>query len=291
MQIHRQVAQNDLRQYPWGYPVAAEDFDKNSALENYRFYARLHTRLFPYIYTHAKESSTNGLPIIRPLVLLHQDDPKTYSLKHTYYFGNEMLVAPVVNPTKDGEETERTLYLPEGNWYDYWTQERRTGKKEIRWKNRNQQQFPLFIREGAIIPMLLAEAETLCEANYVNNPGVQTPDEGLWFLIYPGDVCRFAVHDGTDIRCENSEAERTVTLTSTARPVVLKILTDEPATVTRDGESLKRFSTPPNFDASNSSWAMPPELAAAGSGWLFAATAGFLFIKFQHPGGETQIRF
>jgi alpha-glucosidase (family GH31 glycosyl hydrolase) len=146
MQIHRQVAQNDLRQYPWGYPVGTENFDNNIALDNYRVYARLHTQLFPYIYTYARESSGSGLPIIRPLVLMHQDDSRTYSLKHTYCFGNEFLVAPVIKPTTGEQVTQRTVYLPEGNWFDFWTQERHTGKQDITWINRDQQQFPLFVR-------------------------------------------------------------------------------------------------------------------------------------------------
>jgi hypothetical protein len=139
--------------------------------------------------------------------------------------------------------------------------------------------------------MLLADAETLCDANYVNSPGVQTPDEGLWCLIYPAGVSSFTVYDGTSIQCDSGRAERTVTLSSTARPVVLKILTDEPAAVTRDGASLTRFSTPPAFDASNASWLLPPDLSAAASGWLYARAAGFLFIKLQHPGGVTRISF
>ncbi len=76
MQMHRQVNPDDLRQYPWGYPEGG----KNTALENYQFYSRLHIQLFPYIYTYANESSTTGLPILRPLVLLNQDDPQTFTV-------------------------------------------------------------------------------------------------------------------------------------------------------------------------------------------------------------------
>ena len=290
LQMHRQVKKNQrdpastpFGQYPWGYGRDAE--------ENFRFYARLHTRLFPYIYTYAKESSESGLPLIRPLVLLHQDDPRTHVISHTYLFGNEFLVAPVIRPTPEGTVTERTVYLPRGAWRDYWTQERHAGQQEITYRSADQQQFPLFVREGAIVPMLLTEVETLCDANYVNNPDVSAADEGLWFLTYPAGVSSFTVYDGTSIRCESGGAQRTVTLSSAARPVVLKILTDEPAAVARDGVSLTRFSTPPDFDATNASWTLPPELAAANFGWLYAPTAGFLFIKLQHPGGVTRISF
>jgi len=165
------------------------------------------------------------------------------------------------------------------------------GGQEITYSSPDQHQLPLFVREGAIVPMLLAEVETLCDANYANSPGVATPDEGLWFLIYPAGVSSFTIYDGTSIQCESGRAPRTVTLSATARPVVLKIFTDEPAAVTHDGVSLQRFPTPPNFDASNASWALPPALAAATSGWLFAPTAGFLLIKFQHLGGLTRISF
>ena len=187
--------------------------------------------------------------------------------------------------------TERTVYLPQGAWHDYWTQERHAGGQEITYKSVNQQQFPLFVRDGAIVPMLLAGAETLCDANYVNNPGVKAPDDGLWVLIYPAGVSSFIMYDGTSIRCESSGSQRMVTLSTATRSVVLKILTDEPASVTHDGVSLERFSPLPNFDASNSSWTLPSALAAATSGWLFAPTAGFLLIKLQHPGGLTRLSF
>src|SRR5207249_1313279 len=72
MQMHRGVQasnlsdNNNLEQYPWGY--------SGTALTNYVTYAKLHSQLFPYIYTYAKEASIDGLPLIRPLVLLNQAD-------------------------------------------------------------------------------------------------------------------------------------------------------------------------------------------------------------------------
>ena len=109
MQMHRQVNGANLRQYPWGYPEAGETIADNRALDNYAFYATLHTRLFPYIYTYAKQSNQTGLPIIRPLVLIHPDDPKTFGIQHAYYFGADLLVAPV-----DRDEGDRAPGLPSG---------------------------------------------------------------------------------------------------------------------------------------------------------------------------------
>jgi alpha-D-xyloside xylohydrolase len=261
MQMHRQVTKE--LQYPWRYGT--------EALQNYLFFAKLHTRLFPYIYTYAKEASDTGLPIIRPAVLLNQTDANTFNLQHTYFFGNEFLVAPMITP----DASSRQVYLPAGQWFDFWTNQPQAGARTINWQNNQQAQLPLFVREGAIIPMLLNDAQTLCNANYVNTPSVKTADRDLQFWIYPGQPSHFAMYDGTDIRCEGS-GHLTITVASTARGVLLRALVGEPAAVTRDGAAVPRLTTPGQFDA-------------ALTGWRADAQAGLVFIKFQHAGGVTRI--
>ena len=264
MQMHRQVTKE--LQYPWRYGT--------EALQNYLFFARLHTRLFPYIYTYAKQASETGLPIIRPLVLLNQTDANTFSLQHTYLFGNEFLVAPMITPNANA----RQVYLPAGNWIDFWTNQRHAGGQNINWTNNRQAQMPLFVREGAILPMLLTEVQALCDANYVNNPNIRTPDSGLQFWIYPGQKSQFTVYDGTDIQCEAAGSNLTVTLLSGARPVLLQVLTKEPAAVVRDGTPVPKVATAAQFDG-------------AATGWRADSQAGLVFIKFQHAGAVTKIDF
>jgi alpha-D-xyloside xylohydrolase len=264
MQMHRQVTKE--LQYPWRYG--------NEALQNYIFFARLHTRLFPYIYTYAKQASDTGLPIIRPPVLLNQTDANTFSLQHTYLFGNELLVAPIITPNANA----RQVYLPAGNWFDFWTNQRHAGGQNINWTNNQPAQMPLFVREGAILPMLLTEVQTLCDANYVNNPNIKTPDSGLQFWIYPNQKSQFTIYDGTDIQCESAGGNLTVTLSSGARPVLLRVLTKEAATVTLDGTPMPKLATAAQFDG-------------AGTGWRADSQAGLVFIKFQHNGGVTKIDF
>jgi alpha-D-xyloside xylohydrolase len=262
MQMHRQVTKE--LQYPWRYG--------EEAARNYQFFARLHVRLFPYIYSYAKEASTTGLPIIRPLVLLNQTDSNTFSLQHTYLFGNEFLVAPMITPNA----TARLVYLPAGNWIDFWTNERHVGGKNLNWTNNQQAQMPLFVRDGAIVPTLLTEPQTLCDANYVNNPNLKTPDNGLLFLIYPAGRSKFSVHDGTEIRCDEGGRHLTITLSSVARTVVLQLLGDEPAAVMRDGAALTKLTTPAQFDAGT-------------AGWRVDNQAHLVFVKFQHAGGTTTV--
>jgi alpha-D-xyloside xylohydrolase len=260
MQMHRQVTKG--MQYPWRFGDQAE--------ANYRSFARLHTQLFPYIYTYAKIASTTGLPIIRPLVLLNPTDANTFSLKHTYNFGNEFLVAPMNVPNS----ASRQVYLPAGDWIDFWTNQLHAGGRNITSTNADQTKMPLFVRSGAVVPMLLTQVDTLCDRNYVNNPNLVSPDSGLLFRIYPAGSSGFIVYDGTDV--QSDAALKTLSVSSIARPIVLQILTGAPNKVVRDGTDLTRFATQVALDA-------VPE------GWRFDSTSGFAFIKIQHPGGQTKV--
>jgi alpha-D-xyloside xylohydrolase len=264
MQMHRQVSRE--MQYPWRYG--------NDALNNFRFYATLHTRLFPYTYTYAKIASTTGLPIIRPLVLLNQTDANTFNVGHTYHFGNEFLAAPMITPNAN----TRQVYLPAGSWIDFWSNARHTGGQIIQWNNTDQSKFPLFVRDGAVIPMLLNDTDSLCDANYINNAAVKAWDNGLLFLIFPAGSSGFVVYDGTDLQCTSTVAGTTVRLDSIARSIQLQVLIATPAQVSRDGTSLSRFTSQAQFTSATGGWVAGPE-------------PGFISIKFQHSGGVTTVQF
>jgi alpha-D-xyloside xylohydrolase len=211
------------------------------------------------------------LPIIRPLVLLNQADANTYAVQHAYCFGNEFLVAPMLEPNA----TQRDLYLPAGNWLDFWTSTPRTGGQIVTWTNANQAQFPLFVREGAIIPMLRSDIRTLCDANYVNNPQVSTMD-GSWLIqAYPGGASEFSAFDGTRLECQGTAAAGTITISSEARTITLRILGDEPGAVRRDNVVLPEQGTP----------------GSGIPGWRYDAAAGFIEIDFTHSGGTTVINY
>ena len=281
MQIHRQVDRNNLRQYPWGYAESTESIENNQALDNYRFYARLHTRLFPYLYTYARVAQDTGLPIMRPLVLHHQEDARTFSIQHTYYFGAELLVAPIIQPRAN----TRRVYLPEGNWINFWTHERHAGKQDILWQNPSQpaqprSKIPLFVRSGAIVPLLLGDdVDSLCDANYINNPQIKTWDGGLDIHIYPNGNSRFDLFDGAQIACAQVTGSTTVTVASpSARAILLRILAERPASVRRDGALLPEQASPEAFESSSVAW-------------RFDAVAGLVLVKFPHPAGSVAVTF
>ncbi|MDN3669414.1 glycoside hydrolase family 31 protein [Echinicola jeungdonensis] len=125
---------------PWNYGEEAEQI--------FTKYDKLRYRLIPYIYSTAFKQYNTGLPIMRALVLEHQDDYNTYNVDDQYYFGNQMIVCPVI--TKEAKT--RIVYLPEGTWYDYWSGEKYEGEDYYNIVT-PLEKLPVFVKKGAIIPM------------------------------------------------------------------------------------------------------------------------------------------
>ena len=109
-------------------------------------YLKLRYRLLPYIYTQAVMSTETGLPMVRPLVLEYQDDPNTRDLDLEYMFGSDFLVAPILS-----RGNTRKVYLPAGEWFDYWTKSELAGGRWID-VEAPLDKLPLFVRTGAVIP-------------------------------------------------------------------------------------------------------------------------------------------
>ena len=183
-------------------------------------------------------------------------------------------MAPMITP----DATARQVYLPAGTWIDFWSNAEHAGGANVTWTNTNQSQFPLFVHKGAVIPMLLNQAASLCDPNYVNNPGLKTSDDDLLFLIYPSGRSGFIVHDGTYVQCYAGAGGTTVTISSVVRGIELEVLGDAPAAVKRDGAALPRFTSASEFEA-------------ALTGWRSDAQSRRIFIKFQHGGGGSTIQF
>jgi alpha-D-xyloside xylohydrolase len=123
---------------PWEYG--------EEAITIFRKFAKLRYRLLPYLYSCAKESSQNGLPLMRPLLLEFQDDPASHFVDTQYLLGEWLMVAPVLS-----EKDKRVIYLPEGRWIDYWTNSLEIGPKYLHY-DAPLDILPIFLREGAIIP-------------------------------------------------------------------------------------------------------------------------------------------
>lgn len=113
-----------------------------------RRFIELRYELLPYIYTTFWQYSTFGTPMLHSLSMLEQEDKQTYFREDEFLLGKKILVCPVMSEGAKG----RTMYLPEGNWYDFWDDSIIEGKQEIGTVT-PLDQIPIFIREGSIIPM------------------------------------------------------------------------------------------------------------------------------------------
>ncbi len=118
------------------------------ALRIFKKYDELRYRLIPYLYSLAHEAHRTGMPVLRPLVLEYQDDPTVHGVDLQYTLGPALLVAPIF----DYGVTEQKLYLPEGEWYDFWTD---TPYQGGRWVTvpAPLDTIPLFVKAGTVLPL------------------------------------------------------------------------------------------------------------------------------------------
>src|SRR5207245_1092739 len=95
-------------QEPWSYGTYHEALNRR-AIE-------LRYELLPHVYNVMKEASETGIPAFRPLLLEYPEDSRIWGRDDEFLFGSDLLVAPVL---REGA-TERDVYLPAGEWYDFW---------------------------------------------------------------------------------------------------------------------------------------------------------------------------
>jgi len=153
------------------------DFDRNgppgshAALDVYRKYAVLHMSLFPYRYAAAQEAARTGMPMMRALALLYQDDARARAAKDEYLFGPDLLVAPVID-----EGTQRTVYLPAGEWVDYWTGAEIAGGRVVV-ADAPFDTIPVWARAGAVLPKIPEDVMTLVPEKESGNSAVKSLDD------------------------------------------------------------------------------------------------------------------
>lgn len=135
---------------PWNYPQVeniAEDF------------LRLRHRLLPYLYTANVHTATEGVPLVCP-TYYYSKDRRAYDKKwqNQYYFGEQMYVCPVTSKGKNGV-AKQTIWLPDGVWFDFFTDEKYEGGKEYTIECPFER-YPVFVKEGGIIPLLHANGNS-----------------------------------------------------------------------------------------------------------------------------------
>lgn len=110
----------------------------------------LRMSLIPHLYTAFCEYECHGIPPIRPLVLDYSEDVNVRDMWDEFILGEGLLAAPVIfeHPGQVG----RNVYLPDGVWYDFYTNERLEGGRSY-FRQAPPECLPLFVKEGALIAL------------------------------------------------------------------------------------------------------------------------------------------
>ena len=124
---------------PWHYPEIAPIIKR---------WWKLRYRLIPYIIQQSEMACQSGLPIVQALIFHHPNDRQCWHIDDEYYFGNEFLVCPVMN-----DKGIRDIYLPDGEWINFFTGERMEGGKWYDAVKTPLDLMPVFVHPNATIPI------------------------------------------------------------------------------------------------------------------------------------------
>jgi alpha-glucosidase len=270
---------------PWLFGSEAEAICKKAIEQKYR--------LFPYIYTYARQAYDTGLPLMRALMLEYQDDPETFNLNTEFLFGKELLVAPVM----EQGATSKKIYLPQGEWIDFNHQQTMfQGKQWIDYPA-SLETIPVFVKRGSIIPQMPV-------MQFIG----EMKNAPVWFEIFPaveGQSASFTLYedDGetnnykndscsrTDVKCKSTKETWNLSILNhseifrnqeAVRNIVIRIHLDKtPQSVSINSTKLKSVSP----DKLEKSWNEISDKAV----WSWDKTTSICLIKFSDNGSPTDI--
>lgn len=163
---------------PWAYGEEVEEISRN--------YIKLRYRLLPYIYSLFHQSTLDGVPVSRSLAIDYTIDDNIYKeeFENQYLFGPSLLIVPV-----ESQKEITKVYLPEGEWYDFYTDEKYQGGQEI-FAECPTEKLPVFVKSSSIIAMQESGINTAHKSEYLEvhvYPGQETGK----FELYEDDGISF----------------------------------------------------------------------------------------------------
>lgn len=195
--IFRVHGELGIKRQPWVYGPVAEQAAS----------AAIHLRyaLLPYIYSYEYQRRATGVGLVRPLLFDWPDDARVREDVDAWMFGDYLLVSPVVEPG----QASKDIYLPAGRWIDYASGKSHDGGQTIHYAldAKHWSDLPLFVREGAIVPMQAPE-------DYVGQHPLRQLDVEVFpsgrrtgFPYYDDDGATYAYEDG-DYFLQSLSAQR-----------------------------------------------------------------------------------
>lgn len=129
---------------PWNYNLETQ--------QTMTAFLQLRHRMIPYLHAMNHLTHQEGLPLMQPMYY-HEDCPQVYNVPNEYWFGTEMIVCPITKPVDaDSLTASFEAWIPEGEWYDFFTGQRYTGGRMLR-LYRGKKTIPVLVKAGGIVPL------------------------------------------------------------------------------------------------------------------------------------------
>ncbi|NME68790.1 glycoside hydrolase family 31 protein [Flammeovirga aprica] len=164
--IHGYVSETEIWRYGKAFEASARKF------------IDLRYQLMPYIYSEAWKITKDGHTLMSPLAFYYPNDQKTWDIKDQLCFGENIMVAFVT----EYKQRHKNVYLPKGEWFDYWTNKKMQGGQLVRAKA-DFDETPIFVKAGSILPIGP-------KVQYATQP----TDEPLRLKIYPGKDAQYTLY-------------------------------------------------------------------------------------------------
>jgi alpha-glucosidase len=180
---------------PWAFPDAVYRAAAGAIALRYR--------LTPYIYTMARVASDTGVSLCRPMYYEYADEEAAYTARYQYFFGDDMIAAPIVFPIDAETGMACTdVWVPPGSWVEFTTKEAFTGPRWVRIVG-DLQRLPLLVRAGAIIPMS-AGFEEPAEPGLASGCTGTQQTSTLELAVFPGAAGAFRLYEDDGLTREYS---------------------------------------------------------------------------------------
>jgi alpha-glucosidase (family GH31 glycosyl hydrolase) len=169
---------------PWEYEPTIAGIMKD--------YLRFRHALLPYLYTANVNTHEQGEPLIQPMYYRYPELDASYQTRNQYFFGSELLVAPITQPMDRQTELGKVqVFLPHGDWFDLFRNCRYEGDTTIT-MYRSLKDIPVLAKAGAIIPL---------DAHPEQTKGSELPTTIRW-EIFPGSSNQYElIEDNGTQRC------------------------------------------------------------------------------------------
>lgn len=182
MRLHSSSSEFNGKE-PWRFKKEAE-MAMGDAL-------RLRHAMMPYLYTMNHRSYQEDLPLVLPMYYDYPEEAQAYLMKNQYFFGSEMMVAPITQPrVKDLNVAKVKVWFPDGLWYDMFTGMMYRGGRTLD-VYRSLESIPVFAKAGGIVPF----TEDIKGTDVVKNP------EHLKICVYAGADGRFVMYEDDNETC------------------------------------------------------------------------------------------